>query len=79
MNEINKKSELSRNWWRKLVNTLIWDKNAGLPISEKYWQDLTDKIMSQIDVQKGTDKFTDKKVEKKIDNKVGAVQFSAEI
>lgn len=57
-----KNIEQNKDWWRKLVNTLKWNKNAGLPLSEKYWQDLNDKIMSQIlDNNISSNNFVDKK------------------
>ncbi len=72
MNAINKKSAPNGDWWRKLVNTLQWNKNVGLPLSEKYWQDFNDKIMSQI-IEEKTSSGSFK------DNKKASVEVSAEI
>ncbi len=71
MSSLIKKAPLDGTWWRKLVHTLRWNKNAGLPLSEKYWQDFNDKIMSQIDNKKSQEVF--------IDKKKGLDQLSAEI
>ena len=62
MKAINKKVAMTGDWWRKLVHGLRWSKNAGLPLSEKYWQNLNDKIMSQIiDHDIKSEPFVDKK------------------
>ncbi|MDZ4661130.1 MAG: hypothetical protein SGJ18_05870 [Pseudomonadota bacterium] len=82
MNTIIKKAPINPNWWQKLALTLKWHKNSGVPLSEKYWQNLNDKIMSQIyiDDKKISSNFVDKNIDKKnLPDKTLPGQLSVEI